>query len=48
MNRYRLRVFENRVFRRKFGPKRDEVRGSGKHYMMTSLMICTAHPILFG
>jgi len=23
----RLRVFENRVFRRIFGPKRDEVRG---------------------
>jgi hypothetical protein len=24
---YRLRVFENRVLRRKFGPKRDEVTG---------------------
>jgi hypothetical protein len=24
---YRLRVFENRVLRRIFGPKRDEVRG---------------------
>jgi hypothetical protein len=23
----RLRVFENRVFRRRFGPKRDEVTG---------------------
>jgi hypothetical protein len=25
----RLRVFENRVLRRKFGPKRDEKQGSG-------------------
>jgi hypothetical protein len=24
---YRLRVFENRVLKRIFGPKRDEVRG---------------------
>jgi hypothetical protein len=24
---HRLRVFENRVFRRVFGPKRDEVTG---------------------
>jgi hypothetical protein len=26
----RLRVFENRVLGRIFGPKRDEVKGSGK------------------
>ena len=26
----RLRVFENRVLRRLFGPKRDEVTGEGK------------------
>jgi hypothetical protein len=25
--KYRLRVFENRVLRRIFGPKRDEVTG---------------------
>jgi len=36
----RLRVFENRVLRRIFGP--------GKNYIMRCLMICTAHPILFG
>jgi hypothetical protein len=30
----RLRVFENRVLRRIFGPKRDEVRGYGKNYIM--------------
>jgi len=39
----RLRVFENRVLRRIFGPKRD-----GENYIMRSLMICTTRPILFG
>jgi hypothetical protein len=32
----RLRVFENRVLRRIFGPKRDEVTGKGENYIMTS------------
>jgi hypothetical protein len=32
----RLRLFENRVLRR------------GENYIMRSLMICTAQPILFG
>jgi hypothetical protein len=32
----RLGVFENRVLRRIFGPKRDEVRGNGENYMMRS------------
>jgi len=45
---HRLRVYENRVLRRIFGPKRDEVRGNRENYIMRSLMICTAHPILFG
>jgi len=27
---HRLRVFENRVLRRLFGPKRDEVTGEGR------------------
>jgi hypothetical protein len=31
----RLRVFENRVLRRKFGPKRDEVPGNGENYIMS-------------
>jgi len=44
----RPRVFENGVLKRIFGPKRDEVTGSGENYIMRSLMICTAHPILFG
>jgi hypothetical protein len=32
----RLRVFENKVLRRIFGPKRDEVRGNGENYIMRS------------
>jgi hypothetical protein len=39
----RLRVFENRVLRRIFGPKGDEVTGEGR-----KLMICTPDPVLFG
>ena len=35
----RLRVFENRVLRRVFGPKRDEVTGNGENYIMSSLGI---------
>jgi hypothetical protein len=42
-----LKVFGNRVLRRILGPKRDEVIGSGENYIMRSLMICTAHRILF-
>jgi hypothetical protein len=32
----RLRVFEIRVLRRIFGPKRDEVTGNGENYIMRS------------
>ena len=39
----RLRVFENRVLRRVFGPKRDEVTGNGENYIMRSLVICTPY-----
>ena len=39
-----LRVFENRVLRRIFGPKRDEVTGELRNYIMRSLMICTSRP----
>ena len=42
----RLRVFENRVLR-VFGPERSEVTGEWKNSIMRSLMICTAHRILF-
>jgi hypothetical protein len=37
----RLRVFENRVLRGVFGPKRDEGQGSRENFIMRSLMICT-------
>ena len=43
-----LRVFENRVLRRLFGPKRDEVTGNGENYIMRNLVICTPYPILCG
>jgi len=42
-----LRVFENRVLRRIFGPKRCKVTVSGENYIMRSLMISNHHPILF-
>ena len=38
-NGRRLRVFENRVLRRIFGIKRDEVTGSGEYYVTNNLMI---------
>jgi hypothetical protein len=45
---HRLRVFENRVLRRIFGPKRDEQQGSGEDYITRNLMTCPHHQILFG
>jgi len=44
----RLRVFENRVMRRIFGPKREEVTGDTENYIIRRVMICTHHQILFG
>jgi hypothetical protein len=40
-------VFKNRVLRKIFGPKRDEVT-DGEIYVTRSFMICTPHQILFG
>jgi hypothetical protein len=34
-------VFENRVLRRIFGPKRDEVIGAGENCIMRSFITCT-------
>ena len=31
-----------------FGLKGDEVTGSAENYIMTGLVICTAHPMMFG
>jgi hypothetical protein len=42
----RLRVFENRVLRRAFGPKRDEVTGNAENYIMRNLVVCIPYPIL--
>ena len=43
----RLRVFENMVLKRIFGPKRAEVTGNGENYIMRNLIICVSHPIFF-
>jgi len=39
---------KNRVLRRIFGPKRDEVTGEWRKLHNEELMICTPHQILFG
>jgi hypothetical protein len=44
----RLRVFENGVSRRIFGPKGDERTAEWVNYIMKSLMISIAHPVFFG
>jgi hypothetical protein len=44
----RLRVFENRVLRRIFGPKRVEVAGGWRNLTMRSKIICTLLQILLG
>jgi hypothetical protein len=38
---HKLRVFEKRVLRRIFGPKRDEVTGKWRKFLMRSFVICT-------
>ena len=43
-----LRMFKNRVLRRIFGPKRDEVTGEWRKLHNEELNICTPHTILFG
>jgi hypothetical protein len=40
---HRLRVFENRVLRRIFGPKKDKVTGEWRICTVRSFIICT-HP----
>jgi len=44
----RLRMFENRVLRRIFEPKRDDVIWEWKNYILGSLMIYISHPVLCG
>jgi len=43
-----LRVLENSVLKKIFGPKRDREEWSGENYIPRSFIICTAHEILFG
>jgi hypothetical protein len=42
---HRLRVFENRVLRRIFGPKRNEVTGEWRKFIMRSFMTCTLRQV---
>jgi hypothetical protein len=44
----RLRVFENRVLRRVFGPKRDEATGEWRKLHNEELNDCIPYPILCG
>ena len=44
----RQRVFENRILRRIFGPKRDEVRREWRKLLNEELNDFTAQQIFFG
>ena len=44
----RVRMFENRVLRRIFGPKRDEVMGNGENYVMRSLTLRLLMSYIYG
>jgi hypothetical protein len=46
--KHRLRVFENRVLRRIFGPKRDEITGEWRRLHNEELSDLYSHQILFG
>jgi hypothetical protein len=43
----RLRMFENRVLRRIFRPKGEEVTGEWRKLYKGSLIVCTAQTLLF-
>jgi hypothetical protein len=43
-----LRIFENRVLRGIFGPKRDKVTGEWKKLYNRSFILCTPHQTFFG
>jgi hypothetical protein len=44
---HKLRLFENRALRGVYGPKGGQCDSTGEDYIMSSLMICTAHQLLF-
>jgi hypothetical protein len=43
-----FRVFENRVLRRTFEPKREELTGNGENCIMRSFITCMLHWIFLG
>ena len=43
-----LKLFENKVLRRIFGPKRDEVRENGEDNITRSFMLCTPRQLTLG
>jgi hypothetical protein len=43
-----LRVFEKRMLKRKFRPKRDKVTGKWRKLHIEELIICIPHQILYG
>jgi hypothetical protein len=45
---HRLRVFENRVLMRIFGPKREKWREAGEDCIMRSFIACKLRQILLG
>jgi hypothetical protein len=48
MEERRLRVFESRVFRRIYGPVRDEVTREWRQLHNEEHNDCNPHPVLFG
>jgi hypothetical protein len=45
--KHRPRVFENRVLRKIFGPKRDKVAREWRRLYKRSFMLCTPHKVSF-
>ena len=44
---YRLRVFDNKVLRKIFGPRMEKVTAEWRRLHNEEHMICTPHQILF-
>jgi hypothetical protein len=42
---HKLRVFENSVLRRIFGPKRDDMTGRWRNCIMRGFIACTLHQV---
>jgi hypothetical protein len=42
---HRLRVFENRMLRKIFGPKRDEATESGENFLTRNFTICSLRKV---